>query len=445
MRKLLVLLAIAALLSGCGSLENNTGTLQISVGNGIMRNVVNPGDALLVDHFDVHGVGTSGGANGQTFDATVSGGGGTFNRQLTTGTWSISVNAWNKASPSVIIGTGSAIAEVMVGTPAVANITIEETIGDGTLDAQMQWYPNVIQVPQPKITVKKYGGAPQVLTLDSQDATHAAVIESLSNGWYVGFFEIRDAGTLAAGVVQAFRILRNYTTTWTENLQVNLLEGTLTVNLQYQDGRPLFLSLDTEEGDVSVFTDEPKTITVLGADQDSGKGLLYAWYVDGQPASLGDLASFIVDPASYPAGSIHYLSAVVFQDDGARAASANWKVTMAGLNPARMGFAGTVKNGAYTMGVALTMKVYDATTHLEVDTLALEASVAGTIPYDLGAQVSGTYHLAVVVPAGGDFPAGTTCYWSGGGSWTTNISGALDIGIPHGIGVAYPFTVDITP
>lgn len=444
MRKLFVLFAIAALLSGCGSFEQPTGELVVTVRDGIMRNVVGPGDALLIDHFDIHAVGTAGGCTGMTWDATVSGGGGSVVRQVTTGTWSLTVDGWNKATPSVVIATGSAVAVVAVGTPANPTITLSELIGDGTLVAQLQWYPDVIQVPEPKITVQKYGGAPQVLVLDSQDATHANATDTLANGWYTGFFEIRDAGTLAAGVVQAFRILKGYTTTWTENLQVNLLEGTITVHLQYQDGRPLELVLDTPEGDVAVYTDEPRTISIISAGQDAGHGCIYAWYVDGQPASLGALDTFEVDPADYPEGSIHYLSAVVFQDDGARAASANWKVTMAGLNPARMAVAGTIKNGTYTFGVALTVKLLDATTHLEADTLALEASVAGTIPYDLGMETAGDYHLAVVVPAGGDFPTGKTCFWTGG-SWTTDIGAANVITIPHDIGATFAFTQDIVP
>jgi hypothetical protein len=437
-KKLLVLFALAALLSGCGSLESNKGEIMVTVNDGIMRNVVGPGDALLIDNYYIHVVGTAGGCVGQSFDEVVSGAGGSFSRQVTTGTWAITVNAWNKATPKAIIATGSGIAEVKVGVPASPVIIVTETVGDGTLIAEMQWYPNVIQVPQPKITVKKYGGAPQVLTLDSQDSTHAAASDLLSNGWYVGFFEIRDAGTLAAGVVQAFRILKDYTTTWTENLQVNLLEGTITVHLQYQDGRPLVLVCNTPEGDVGVFTDEPKTISVISAGQDSGKGLLYAWYLDGQATSLGDLDNFVVNPGSYPEGSIHYLSAVVFQDDGARAASANWKVTMAGMNPSRASIAGICNDSAFSTGVAYTVELISAVGHAPVDSQAMPYLDDPTRDYNLGVQVVGDYHLRVVIPAGGDFPLGKTVYWPN----TTNVDLASVITIPHALGAVYSFTAD---
>lgn len=449
MRKVLVLFAVAALLAGCGSLgEKTTGELTVTIGDRIAyQSSVLPGVSLHAETYHLEGLGTSGGATGRTFEADLVPG-QTWNSQLAPGAWNITATVYNDDLPPVALGEGSAVATVIVGSPATAHIVLTEYVGNGTLAGQFAWWPDVISDPEPVATMLKYGGSPVNFPLTLTDGTHASGSSQFANGWYTGFFTLSDNGVLACGIVRAVRILKDATTTWSENIEVSLLDGSLTIDLEYYEGLPLTLVTTPGAGEVPLYDGEPVTITVTSAGQDAGHGCLYSWYMDGVATSLSTDPFYVADPADFAPGTIHYLSVIVFQDDGKRAGDASFLLRMAGQNPALLAVSGTVDNTPFSLGVPFTIELIDAASHAVIDSVAAPyaGEGEGLRPFNLGAQVAGEYHLRVVIAAGGDFPAGKTSYWITNGSSTTNIASAGVLTIPHLLGATFTFPeVAVTP
>lgn len=353
MHRLLSITACALLallvLAGCGLTipgSGNGSSVRIVVADRVLAGSksIMPPHSLVGDHYTVHGAGTSGQANGASFDLTITAAEGSASLNLLPGDWTVTATVFN-AEP-LAIGEGTQSATIQVGVPATISITCLPYTGSGTVAASFSWVPDVLAVPQVETELVGFDSVTHALpvTLDSSTAAHGSL--TIEQGWYSAFLRLKDNGVLSAGVVRALRVAAGQTTTWTEFLTVNQLQGSVTVDLQYNPGLPLNVATTPAAGNVSLYNGQQTTFTITGADNDAGTSLIYAWYINGQAAAVSTSNALTVSSSSYDVGTRVYVSAVAFQSDGRRAGDAQWTGLRSDMDPALYRVAGTIGNGS---------------------------------------------------------------------------------------------------
>lgn len=332
-----VLCALVLAAIGCGSYEGRTmGTLSISVNDAVQEGrlfSVLPDDSLLADHYAIHGVGTSGQADGASFDLDISAAGGAADIDLLPGAWSLTAVVWNDDTPSIAVGSGAASTTIVIGVPASIVINCLPYDGSGTLNMHATWVPDVIASPSVEVEMVGWDSVSHTIPMTLASSVEANGTASLDDGWYVSFFRILDNGVLNAGIVRSVRMLANSTTHWSEYLTVNQLEGQVTLDPEWFPGLPLNLTTNPVEGEVNIYDGQTKTLAVTGADNDGGTSLVYAWYRNAAPIAIGTASSIVLDAADYEVGSMTYISCVVWQSNGQRAGDAQWTLLRGGEVP----------------------------------------------------------------------------------------------------------------
>jgi hypothetical protein len=295
---------------------NGKGALTVNLVDRVLagRSIL-PADSLVADHYGLHGLGTSGQANGATFDQTVDSK-GTMTINLLPGGWTITATAFNAAG--LAIGGATATTTITVGSAATLDLPCLPYPGNGTLNGIFTWVPDVLAVPQCQVDLVNFAGTvfPMPITLDSSVAAHGTL--QLNQGWYTGFERLLDNGVLSAGIVRSVRVGANMITNWSEFLTVNQLAGGITLDATWNGGPPLALSATPSQGASTLYDAQSITYKITGADNDAGTSLLYAWYVNGVGVAVGTQSSYTAQASSFSENSHVYLSCIVWQSNGAR-------------------------------------------------------------------------------------------------------------------------------
>jgi len=382
---------------------------------------------LVADEFLVQGTGISGQAIGQTFEEVVPGTGGSVAVQVASGHWHIAVTVKNAAAASV--GSGSGEVDVTIGIPAVCAITAVPYPGNGTFIADITWYPDVVAVPVVEVELLGFDAVLHPVEMTNTGPTAADGTIALPAGWYVGFLRILDNTELSAGLARAIRLAQGGTTTWSEYLQVNQLLGTIDIDLDYNPGEPLNLTYTPNAGSADVYSNFDNLFSVTGVDNDSGTTPIYAWYVDGVGTSLGAAASYTLN-RDWESGEVHYLSVVVVQSDGKRAADHTWALTCLGTNPLTMQIDAQILGGTVRPGETCWISIWSATVETMIEEVEIpwvgnpaDCHHTFTVP-------AGFYKALVRWSAVQNYPS-----WYGGG---INWDGAgLTITVPHAAGLTF--------
>jgi len=419
-----ILLAIAALLLfGCVPANPSTGTLTIRLADSVLKGSrsVMPGVSLVGDHFAVHGAGVSGQADGTTFDMDITVSGGEASIELLPGGWTITATVYN--ADAMAIGEGSASATITVGTPATIAIDCLPYDGIGTVNAAFSWVPDVLAVPQIEAEIVGTDSVVHAIPMipDSSVAAHGSL--SAAQGWFIAFMRLRDNGVLSAGIVRSLRIAANASTTWTERLTVNQLQGSVTLDTSFAAGLPLNITASPSAGDAGLYDDASIVFTISDVDNDPGTIPVYAWYMNGQAVAISTSNTYTADAASFTLGSRAYLSAVVFQDDGKRAGDVQWVIVRQSTNPALDIHGAYHGAGGAATFTAVGMDCSDVS-------ITIPAEQGPDFEYFLSQLPLGTYKLRV--SCGSDYR-----YWNAAGTGTASMSSGDVLSVPNPSGSAW--------
>ncbi len=434
-------------LTGCapaaGGIIGESGEITISI-NDIVAKSIMPDGSLDAGEYLIVGTGTSGEATGSTFDVSIVPPAVSTSLSLKPGGWTIVTTVMNDDVPSVAVGGATTLITVVAAQPQNVSITCLPYSGNGNLVIDLDWFPDVVVSPSALAEMKPYGGTSVPIALPLTSQTSADGTASLPSGWYTGALRIYDNSILSAGIVRSVRIAEAMTTTWTEYLIVSALDGSVTIDISYDPGPPLILNPDVPEGDLVVYTDQSVTITIPEPDHDAGQGVVYGWYMNGVLTEISTVNAFTAAGNDYNTNTSYYLSAVVFQTDGARAGNAQWKITKVELGSGQLDAEGTV-----------TIPALGG--HYYVVALAADGvTVLATSP-DYSVMVVDTSFDYLIA----DVPIGT---WFLKAFQDTNVNGIHDIGetrfayygnvsttrppdfpanapFPHDIGFTFDFTV----
>jgi hypothetical protein len=183
-------------------------------------------------------------------------------------------------------------------------------------------------------------------------------------------------------------------------------------------------------------------------DNDSGTGLFYAWYLNGQLAEVSSASTYSFPASTMNIGEIRYVSAIVWQTNGTRAGSANWKVTRLENDPSTTAVSGTLTIWAPAETESLAVRLVDSTGAIIPSIPAvLSAGYVQTLAFDYEALPPGVYILSAWMDGGplgvgrdGVFRVsedGHHTYYSG----VPSLNFATVITVPHAGGQNYSFTL----
>lgn len=320
-----VLLALVAIVAvGCGVGEK-TAELAVTIGSGgLAQYSVVPGGSMDPEHYRINGVG-SGTASGLTFTGTIPGAGGTLNVVIGQGDWAVTALAYNAAEEIEANLIGDSVASnvtVILGVPATVTCQVKPLSGLGTLNVDLGWVPDVLLTPNATVDlVKRVGGATASVPMVVDGPTHASGTAQLDAGWYTGWLRLYDNVTLRGGIVQSVRIAKSRTSTWTAFFTVERLNGSLDVQLEWEDGSPLDMTTNVPEGELQIFGGMSTFIDV-GADVPAN----YFWYLDGGAGAVATGDVYEIDGDTMGDGERHYISCVAFSTDGKRGGDLQWIV-----------------------------------------------------------------------------------------------------------------------
>ena len=335
--------------------------LLITIGNKINASSrsLAPGIDMTAASYSVTGTGP----NSSSFTLATTGAPVTKS-WLTTGSWTIVVNATNAGGD--LIGTGTATVLVSTGMTTPVSISVLPIIGTGVLSLAVSW-PSA-QVLSPSIVASltpALGGAqPLVFVIAGAAASYAN--PAIGTGYYTLSFTLFDNGVAVAGTADAIRIVAGQTTSGSYSYSnVNPALGSIQAAINADLENPLIVAIAGASSPLIHLS----SLAMTASASNYGGSLNYAWYVNG--ASAGSLANYVFQTVSGPTKALGYyrVDVIALRPDGGQAGSAttNVQVTAAGPTAVSLGAAG---NYALLAATGIT--------------LGASATVAGDVALDAG-------------------------------------------------------------
>lgn len=298
---LLVLLSIVMLLSSC-SLDQNatgTGTLSLVIGNTVSRSI-DPGISMVTSYYLVSGS-LNGGSESFTNERAT---GTSYTREVSAGTWTISVDAYN--SDDTHIGTGSAELTVKAGGTNSCTVTVNELSGTGSLTVSINVTGTTSGLTA---TVSTYGGASSdTKELTSSGASvYTGTFDSLANGYYM--LQIMDGDALVG--ITTFRIVNGSKITYSGIYEVDSITGGIIIVDNVKDTATVSIQMD------STTFSSTSTLSATAVVSDSGT-YSYSWLLNNVPIvteSASNILSYDLSTASYTEGT-YTLQVIATATDG---------------------------------------------------------------------------------------------------------------------------------
>ncbi len=402
-----------------------TEELTIVIGNLINSRSIMPGLDLDADHYDLHGDGMDGAAAGASFDLTVDATTPTVAINLLPGNWDLTATAVNAADTD--IGGGSDSVLIEIGTPATVTLDCFPFTGDGTFTMDLGWVPDILESPSVEVNLVDFGGTPTAVPMTLQSSVFADGTVDLEQGWYTLFTRILDSGEFSAGIVETSRIAAGATTAADYFLTVSQLEGGVTFDLTWTPYAELEVIADVAPGDLNLYLGDLFDINITSVDVDSGTSAIFVWYMNGSAVAIGTDPAFTIDIDDYEVGLSYYLSLICWQDDGARAGDAQWKILASDIALSQMNLEGMVAQ-PFAVAAAIDIEVLDASFAVQYSvTVPLPNDQA--VPWNIDGLAPGTYYLRAVLT---DQTYGK--YYGGTGN---SPPGSPNITIPHSPGATF--------
>lgn len=382
MRKGIFVLAILALLAGCGSFQRGGDVLlEVQFNDSRSLSILPPYDMAVVEY-----VVTGSGPSGSTWSDTITG--NTLIGGLLPGEWTFTAVGRNAAHVALASGTGTVM--VIIGTAATCHIDVNEyTTPDGSFSLDLTWEPDIVLDPIWTGSLKNKTAVvtPLVFATDEEACTSTTAVNPLAVGWYTLIVRLWDAPSglngsevLSTGAAQAVRIAAGQLTHGDLALHAVQGYGSLSVDIDLNMGDPLILNPSVPFGDsITLYNGQSKAFS-LTADE----GCTTVYYLRGTQVGVD---SYTVVAADLTPGEEYRLDAVAFNADGSRAASGTWKVTHVDLDPDLMKIAGTTNNSDQNDIRIAVLKASD---------LSMVASVRGSttsFTYSFEMLPDGDYYL----------------------------------------------------
>ena len=216
----LLVLAIFALTVGCAPDKNET-ALRITFGDQTNARTLTPDVSMDVDSYTVHITGPS------NRDVTGITGSSVVIRFLDPGAYTVAVDAFN--AEAVKIGEGSNTCDVAADTQTDITVDVYVVVGIGSFDETVA-YRSDIADSSIAASVLKHGESepidlPLDITQDGAFTAHANI--DLDSGWYVSTTMVKSGANIWAGLVEALRIVKGFTSyldiDWTNTGQIGLV------------------------------------------------------------------------------------------------------------------------------------------------------------------------------------------------------------------------------
>ena len=241
---------------------------------------------------------------------------------------------------------------------------------------------------------------------------------------------------LSSGAAFVTRIGANMTSTGT--VQVHAVQGyaTMTVQIINAIGQPIVLTGSPAFGNVSVYQDQPVTVTVSTSDATVG-AIACTFYIDGQLMQAGG-TSYVLNPNNLRTGENYRLDVTAFSSDGSRAGSNTWQVFKYAQNVGADAISGIVTNNTAATGELYVIVSQPSGTTLQTIDLG-QVGPNGSRNYQtqVFAEGQSVYVSANLVPAGSVIGGDRTYL----GSFFTGTPSSYNdmslIAIPHSNGATY--------
>ena len=329
---------------GPRGLDTESGTLSISIGTLHGLNLL-PDISMTPTRYEISGLGP----NEDSFSVET-GQGSVVVGDLTIGTWTVTVDAYNETDDH--IGTGFGTVTVTAGEVTGLSIAVRPLEGPGTLSLEVRWESEDVDEPHVAGDLIAYDGAVRRLEFSASGEEGAAFeAHDIESGYYTLAVQLYDADKAVGGAVTSARVVQDARTAGEfEFYDIGQDSGGVDIVITPDLDEPLEVAISGAENQLL----HGSRMSVSAATENAGSSeVFYAWYINGSSVGSGSEIEIGADLAV----GTYRLDVVARTGDGRRWGSASHAfsvVTDAGgdadesdsLDGPEVGFLDTFEHGA---------------------------------------------------------------------------------------------------
>lgn len=229
---------------------------------------------------------------------------------ILSGTWVVTVEAYNNDSPRVKIGEGSSTVVVQPGKMTQTSISVVPLTGNGSFSFTLDWTGNLIDSPslEAYLTAESASVPASVAASDISitGSTATITVDEVPTGYYDFIYVLKNGTQVFAGNFHEVRILAGQESSASETVPVSPLGLSLSIvnNLR----NPFEVSISSHDFVLECANSQ----SFFAAPADAAA---YQWYLDGMMVAGADGDVFEIDGEGFPLGW-HTVSVKVKQFDG---------------------------------------------------------------------------------------------------------------------------------
>lgn len=311
---LLALMLSAVMFIACdlGGSNTTTGSMVITLQDEVTARTIEPGLDMAVDVWRVSATRVE--SSDVLGPVDVTSDTHTFTGILT-GSWFVTVEAYNNDSPRVKIGEGLTTVSVEPGAMAQAFLSVVPLTGNGRFTFTLDWTGNLIGTPSLEAFLTPEGASAQVAVEASDISISGSIatitVDSLPTGYYDFRYILRQDGQIFAGNFHEVRILADHESSATEIVPVSPLGLSLSITNNLRN--PFWVEISSE--DFMLECANIQTFSVAPAN-----AATYQWYLDGMLLAGANEATYEFDGEGMRLGN-HNLAVRVQKADGSIASA----------------------------------------------------------------------------------------------------------------------------
>ena len=284
-KQLFIIFSLLFIISlvGCSSTKETgiitKNSLTVSIKNNIQTQTLQPNIPMTIISYTISGIGP----NNETFTENTS---DSFCeiKDLSIGTWEITVEGYNSEKTKIALGTTSAI--IKAGEATQTDVTVTPLTDSGTFSLNLSWPSE--EITDPIITASITSSSSEITTDISSKINllnnTANYTEKLEPGYYKFSLSLNDGETLIWQTQEAMRIVGEQTTSAIYELNVNDLEepqnnnseSGIQISVTTELNNPINISLYGGKSDLGI----KETMTVSASTDQVVDS--YQWYLNGQ-------------------------------------------------------------------------------------------------------------------------------------------------------------------
>lgn len=275
----------------------NTGTMIIYLkGDRVDARTILPDIDMEISTFDIY----CSGPDGVSFEITDFTERRYEKRALIQGEWTITVDARN--SEKMIIASGAAVISILANRSTTAEITVEPLEGEGSLEIQISWPPDIVEQPSVSCSLSSVSGEEMDFSCHIEETYQSCYGEnqSLEAGYYLLSIKLYDGNTIIWGSVETVRIIKESATQGGITLDMEDFKayGNIDISLTPNLENPIEITFSGRQSVLEPSTD----MTVTAVTSESVDSI--QWYLDGEELK-GETEHRIVIGSGLSAGTYH--------------------------------------------------------------------------------------------------------------------------------------------